>query len=231
MSVSVCMATHNGEAFLRQQIESVLSQLKEEDELIISDDQSTDRTMEILRSYQSSNVRILPPKKFGNPINNFEYTLTECRNEIIFLADQDDYWYANKISLMGEALLVCDLAVCDCRVVDENLNLRIPSFFQYNRSRQGLFRNLLKSSFVGCCMAFNRKVLSKALPFPEKISMHDQWIGLISQKYFNVKFIPQILVDHRRHGNNYSTMGEASRNSFRKKVFSRLQLAKMLVQR
>lgn len=231
MSISICMATHNGEAFLRQQLESILPQLNKGDELVVSDDQSCDRTVEIIHAYNNPLIRILPAKNFSNPIKNFEYALSECCNEIIFLADQDDYWYPDKVNVMRQALRQCDLAICDCRVVDENMKSIIPSFFNYNHSKEGLIRNFLKSAFVGCCMAFHRKVLSKALPFPEKISMHDHWIGLVAQKYYKVEFIPHILVDHRRHGNNYSSTGEGSRNSFRKKVFSRLQLANMLIQR
>ena len=105
-----------------------------------------------------------------------------------------------------------------------------PSFFEMNRSQNSLLKNILKNSFVGCCMAFHKKVLKKVLPFPPGILSHDQWIGLIAQRYFSVKFIPQTLVDHRRHNSNYSTTGEQSKNSWDKKVISRLQLAKALWQ-
>ncbi len=230
MQVSVCMTTHNGALFLREQLDSILVQLKENDELIISDDGSSDNTLEILQSY-NHRIKILPPKKFNDPIKNFEYALINSTGEIIFLADQDDVWYPGKIKAMTNALSGCDLVVCDCRLVDENLIVIAPSFFESNKSNQGLLNNFIKSSFVGCCMAFHRKVLSKALPFPKAISMHDQWIGLIAQKYFKVKFVPQILVDHRRHSKNYSTTGGRSKNSLRKKVISRVKLAKMLLQR
>jgi GT2 family glycosyltransferase len=224
------MATCNGALYLKEQIDSILVQLNENDELIISDDGSTDSTLEILQSY-NHRIKVLPAKKFDNPVKNFEHTLQYCKNEIIFLADQDDIWYPEKIKTMKEALQQCDLAVCDCRLVDENLNVLLPSYFEANKSNQGLLNNFIKSSFVGCCMAFHRNVLDKALPFPKQISMHDQWIGLIAQKYFRVRFLPQIMVDHRRHSQNYSTTGGKSKNSLRKKVISRVKLAKMLLQR
>ncbi len=123
-----------------------------------------------------------------------------------------------------------DLVVCDCRLIDEKDNVLNESFYGQNHSQYGLVKNLLKNSFVGCCMAFQRNVLEKILPFPHQISMHDQWIGLIAQRDFNVKFIPQTLVDHRRHNDNYSSTGEGSKNSWNKKVISRLQLAKALLQ-
>ena len=79
-------------------------------------------------------------------------------------------------------------------------------------------------------MGFHKRVLEKALPFPKNVSMHDQWIGLIAQKYFRVEFIPLVLVDHRRHSKNYSTTGTRSKNSLNRKIFSRLQLIKNLSQ-
>ena len=231
MKLSICMATHNGGRFLREQMDSILNQLKADDELIISDDNSFDDTVEIIQASQDNRIKLLRSKKFNNPAKNFEHTLTGRKNEIIFLADQDDVWHLNKIKVMTEALRECDLAVCDCRIVDEHLKTIAPSFFELNKSKNGLLNNLLKSSFVGCCMAFHRSVLDKAIPFPKEISMHDQWIGLIAQKYFKVKFIPQVLVDHRRHSKNYSTTGGRSKNSLGKKVISRVKLAKMLLQR
>ena len=230
MRVSVCMTTHNGAVYLKEQIDSILVQMNENDELIISDDGSTDTTLEILETY-NHRVKILPFKKFNNPSKNFEYVVNHSNGDIIFLADQDDIWHPEKIKTMVDALQKSDLVVCDCRVIDAALNVLVPSFFDANKSNQGLLNNFIKSSFVGCCMAFHRRVLSKALPFPSQILMHDQWIGLIAQKYFKVTFLPQILVDHRRHSKNYSTTGGKSKNSLRKKVISRVKLAKMLLQR
>ncbi len=229
MSISICMATHNGEAFLREQINSILEQLGRDDELVVSDDHSTDNTLHILNSYHDHRIHILPPKKFGSPAQNFEYVLENQKNEMVFLADQDDVWHTDKIKTMVNYLQTYDLVVCDCRILDEHLNIIEPSFFRHSNSGSGLLKNLLKSSFIGCCMCFRKSVLEKALPFPKDISMHDQWIGLIAQKYFKVKFIPEILVDHRRHKNNYSTTGGRSTNSLEKKVISRVQLIKNLL--
>ncbi len=230
MNISVCMALYNGEAFLRAQVDSILDQLKSEDELVVSDDGSTDGSLQILQSYQDPRIKILSPKKFGSPAQNFQYVLGSAKGEIIFLADQDDVWHNKKIEVFLDYLQNVDLAICDCRLVDAQLNEIESSFFDLNRSRTGLLKNLFKSSFIGCCMGFRKGVLEKALPFPKNVSMHDQWIGLIAQKYFRVKFIPQVLVDHRRHSKNYSTTGTRSKNSLNEKIFSRLQLIKNLSQ-
>ncbi|MBS1683012.1 MAG: glycosyltransferase [Bacteroidetes bacterium] len=231
MKVSVCMAVHNGAPFLREQIDSILLQLEQSDELIISDDASTDGSLQIVQSFNDSRIKILPPKKFESPVKNFEYVLKNAGNEIIFLADQDDIWYADKIKIMKHELQHCDLLVCDCQLVDEADNVITDSFYLLNESGSGLLKNFFKNSFVGCCMAFKREILTKALPFPEGISMHDQWIGLMAQKHFIVKFIPHILVGHRRHNSNFSTTGGKSHNSLKKKLISRIKLAKLLLQR
>ena len=231
MSISVCMATHNGASFIKEQIDSILVQLKESDELIISDDGSSDNTLQIINAFKDARIHLLEAKKFNNPASNFEYALGHCKNEIIFLSDQDDVWRNDKIKVMQEALQDCDLVICDCSIVDEHLKTIKPSFFDLNKTKKGLVGNFYRSSFVGCCMAFHKKILMKALPFPHGIGAHDQWIGLIAQKHFKVKFIPHILVDHRRHSKNHSTTGGRSKNSFGKKVISRFKLAKVLLQR
>ena len=231
MSISVCLATHNGARFIKAQLDSILPQLQPGDELLVSDDNSQDETVRILQSYNDKCIKILPPQKFNSPIKNFEYCLNNCSNDIVFLADQDDVWHANKIKVMTERLQFFDLVVCDCRLIDEQGQIVNPSFYNLNRSGKGLLRNFFKNSFVGCCMAFKKEILGSVLPFPQGISMHDQWIGLMAQKYYNVDFLPQILVDHRRHDANFSTTGSGSKNSLEKKVISRIKLAKMLLSR
>jgi glycosyltransferase involved in cell wall biosynthesis len=231
MKTSVCMAVHNGANYLKEQIDSILPQLHSTDELIISDDNSTDASLSIIRSYQDDRIKILASRKFGSPIKNFEYALSMCKGDLIFLSDQDDIWHPEKISKMKIALETYDLVVCDCSLVDQERNLRIDSFFEFNQTRSGLVRNLIRNSFVGCCMAFRRNLKDKALPFPKGIPMHDQWIGLIAQRLFKVKFLSEILVEHRLHQRNYSSTGRASKNSWNNKLISRLRLTQMLLKR
>ncbi len=223
------MATYNGERFLKEQMDSILHQLREGDELVISDDHSTDGILHILASYQDKRIKVLPSRRFGAPTGNFEYALKHCTNDLIFLADQDDVWYPGKIGTMSDALQYADLAVCDCRLTDHELRTISPSFFAFNRSRPGLIRNLVRSSYMGCCMAFRREVLTKALPFPDSIPLHDQWIGLVAERYYRIAFVPEVLLDHRRHRNNYSSTGERSTNSLRKKLLIRCKLASKLL--
>ena len=225
--ISVCMGIKNGAQYIREQIDSILPQLGVKDELVVSDDGSTDNTWPLIEWYRDPRIKLMSNPGHGL-ISNFENCLKTSRGEFIFLSDQDDVWHPEKVQVMMDVLCSCDLAVCDCQVVDEALNPIYPSFFKLNRSRRGLLRNFIKNSFMGCCMAFHRRVLEKALPFPDNVPIHDQWIGLVGERYFTVKFVPKIMVDHRRHRENYSSTGGPSINSIKTKLKTRFHLVKNL---
>jgi glycosyltransferase involved in cell wall biosynthesis len=222
------MATKNGAPYLREQVDSILQQLSQEDELIISDDHSTDNTTTIIESYQDSRIRLIQAAKTQGIIKNFEAALQVSKGDLIFLADQDDVWKEGKVRIMMKYLDHNDLVISDCLVTDDSLNPKEESFFQMNNSRSGLLRNILKNSYMGCCMAFNRKVLNKALPFPAGIPMHDYWIGLIGELNYKVQFIPDLLLVHRRHSANASTTGAGSNRKITARIASRYRIVKHL---
>ena len=117
--LTVCIATYNGEKYIRQQLNSVLIQLGENDEVIISDDSSSDATVEIVRSFNDSRIKLLVDNKFSSPVRNFENALKYATGDYIFLCDQDDIWLPDKVkSMLPYLKKQCDL------VWLENLNLR-----------------------------------------------------------------------------------------------------------
>jgi glycosyltransferase involved in cell wall biosynthesis len=223
------MATRNGAKFLREQIDSIIFQLGADDELVISDDSSDDDTGAIARSYVDPRIKFLQNDSNKGVKGNFEQCLRSCAGDYIFLSDQDDVWEDEKINIMMHYLKIYDLVVSDCRIANENLETMHPSFFLVNGSGKGLFKNIFKNSYMGCCMAFNRKVLERSLPFPKNILMHDLWIGLIGELYFKVHFIQQPLVRYRRHSTNASSTGGKSRYRFGKKIIDRYSLIKNLL--
>jgi glycosyltransferase involved in cell wall biosynthesis len=227
--ISVCMAVKNGGTFLKEQIDSILPQIGVSDELIISDDHSTDNTLQIIKSYHDSRVHVLHNLRPGL-VSNFENSLTGSRGDIIFLSDQDDVWAPHKAEIMLSYLKDFDLVVSDCMITNYKLEIEKDSFFKLNQSGTGVIRNLIKNSYMGCCMAFRREVLNKALPFPELIPAHDLWIGLIGEMHFRVTFIPEKLIYHRRHVLNASTTSGKSRFSLFEKMAYRLYTAKRLIQ-
>jgi glycosyltransferase involved in cell wall biosynthesis len=223
------MATKNGAQYIREQIDSILPQLSSEDELIIADDCSNDNTAEIIQSYADERIKLHYNTNKKGVTKNFETGLMLCSGEYIFLADQDDVWSPKKIETMVGHLQLHDLVICDCSVGDHALELKYKSFFDLNNSRKGLIRNILRNSYMGCCMAFRRNVLFRALPFPHDVPVHDMWIGLISEIYFHVHFLPQSLVQHRRHSNNASSTATRSFNSVHNKVYLRYCIIKNLI--
>jgi len=216
--ISVCLSSFNGEHYIHEQIQSILCQLNIEDELIISDDGSTDRTLEIVKCIDDRRIHIITNHTKKGVISNVENALKLAKGEYIFLSDQDDIWLPDKVSISISALQQFDLVVSDCYVTDKELKISHDSFFRLNNSQQNKWKALIRNPYLGCCMAFNRSVLNKALPFPDKIPMHDIWIGNVAAFHFKVKFITQKLIYYRRHGLNASTASESTKASLFKQI-------------
>jgi glycosyltransferase, family 2 len=229
--VSVCIATYNGEQYIKDQVDSVLKQLSCCDELIVSDDGSTDSTINILESYQDSRIKIYYNNIRHGVIGNFENALRQVNGDYIFLSDQDDVWLPSKIERMLYYLRDYDLVLSDCKIVDVNLNILEDSFFTIISSKKGFFNNLAKNSYMGCCIAFKKDILSYILPFPKNIAMHDSWIGLSVELNGKPFFLEEPLILYRRHGNNASFTSGKSQYSFIYKVQYRLNMLFSLLSR
>ncbi len=202
--ISVCMATYNGEKFIKQQIDSILPQLSDEDELIISDDGSKDETINIITAYSEPKIKLFHNTGTHGVIPNFENALRQCQGDYIFLADQDDIWHSDKVKIcVAELQNGNALVLSDAIVIDENNNTISSSFFVERNSKMGFWHNFIKSSYMGCVMAFRRELIKIFLPFPKYIAMHDLWIGYIVElAKLPHCFLDQKLHYYRRHGNN-----------------------------
>jgi glycosyltransferase involved in cell wall biosynthesis len=227
--VSVCMAVKNGVSYIGEQIDSILCQLSAHDELIVSDDHSTDASLAIVKKFDDPRIKIFSSPRHGAS-QNFEFAMSRSMGEVIFLADQDDVWHPKKISTMLAHLDDFDLVVCDCSLVDEKLAVIVDSFFQQKGSSRGFLKNLLSNSYMGCCMGFRRKVMQKALPVPAN-TPHDLWIGMVSEIHFKTFFLEESLVLHRIHDSNASTSGRTSKVPHVKRVSQRYHLVRNLISR
>lgn len=202
--ISVCIPTYNGEKYIRQQLESILKQLDDNDEVIISDDSSTDNTVALIKSLNDKRINIFPNNTFRSPIYNLENALKKATGDYIFLSDQDDIWYEHKVKTIISYFQEYNTIVSDCKIIDKNNQVLIPSFFEINQSGEGFLKNISKNSYLGCCMAFDRKILTNVLPFPPNIAMHDIWIGLITELTGKPFFLNEQLVGYRKHESNFS---------------------------
>lgn len=228
--ISVCIATYNGARYIGEQLASILKQLSAEDEVVVSDDGSTDGTIDIVRSLNDRRIRIVDGPRRHSPTLNFERALRNAKGEYIFLADQDDVWLEGKVTRCVEELQKCDCVVSDARVTDSFLNTTSESLFQLMHVKRGRLSNLLwRNGYTGCCMAFKREVLSKALPFPTDIPMHDIWIGNVAAFCCRLHFIDDRLLLFRRHDTTASCNGKGSTYSLWQKLSFRWHTLKNIV--
>lgn len=223
--ISVCMATYNGEKYIEEQLVSILIQISLDDEIIISDDGSTDKTINIISSFCDKRIVLLHNTGRHGYVGNFENALNHAKGDVIFLADQDDVWAPQKVEIVLNRLNEYDLVIHDAEIVDATGNSLGRTYYSTMHNRKDFFSNLWKTRWLGCCMAFRREVLEKSLPFPPNIVGHDYWIGMLGMLWFRYCFMDEILVSYRRHGNNTSPSGEKSTNSmFYKLVTKRMTI-------
>ena len=208
------MATYNGRQFILPQVKSILSQLREYDELIISDDGSTDGTLAVINKFKDKRIKIFIHHKKTPPFQiaknnflvayNFENALNQATGEYIFLSDQDDVWMPQKVEKTMQTLtnIHCGLTMSTIEVVDSegrviqrNPNLEKVSFLQ----------GLKKAKYPGCTMAFDRSFLNEILPFPKYTVSHDAWIGLLANYQDRLHIINESLIQYRRHGANVTS--------------------------
>jgi glycosyltransferase involved in cell wall biosynthesis len=231
--ISVCIATYNGEKYIKEQLDSILPQLGIDDEIIISDDDSKDKTLEVIRNFEDVRIKIFMNEKENGYSKNFENAINKASGDIIFICDQDDVWMDNKVEVMLKALQVAPLAIHNARIVDGSLNLLNVSHFDLHQVKKGFLVNFLKTRYIGACMAFKKEILQKALPFPDnqKLCAYDYWLTLIAEYYYTVNLVETSLIKYRRHGNNASTGGKQSENSFLKKIKVRIYSLYQLLKR
>ena len=212
--ISVCIATYNGERFIQEQIDSILRQLSSDDEIIVSDDGSTDNTIAIINSVSDRRIKVIDGPRKHSPTLNFECALNASKGDYIFLSDQDDVWQLHKLEVCMKWLQRYDCVVSDAEVTDNSLNPLYPSLYAIMQVKQGrIYNTIWKNGYTGCCMAFRRNVLESSLPFPKDIPMHDIWIGNVAAYKYNVKFIPDTLIYFRRHEDTISCNGKGSKYS------------------
>ena len=206
--VSICLATHNGERFIAEQLQSVLEQLGAGDEIVVSDDGSSDGTLDLLRQFSMPQLRVIPPRRFFDPKANFEYVLAAAKHDIIVLCDQDDIWLPQKLDRIREVMRDRRNSIAammsDAGLVDEAGESLRERLFERFPPRRGVWRNIYRNCYTGCAMAITRPLLELALPFPKGIPMHDSWLGLLAEAAGDVVFVDEITFLHRRHTANAS---------------------------
>jgi hypothetical protein len=208
--ISIAMTTYNGEAFLPTQLESFRAQTRLPDELIACDDGSSDATMEILNAFAKAapfEVRVVRnPTNLGHE-RNFAQAVDLCTGDLIFLADQDDSWYPERLGVVeqafadrGNALLI----VNDVLITDEKLKPTGRTVLGQMRAA-GMLGENSKSLTLGCATAFRSRLRQLVSPIPALDYGHDSWIHDFTEAIGGRSVLSRVLQLYRRHGQNAST--------------------------
>lgn len=212
--IDILLATYNGEKFVKEQIESILNQTYENFNLIISDDASTDNTLNILEEYEKKDTRIKVFKKEKNKglIDNFEFLLKNVTSDYFMFSDQDDIWKKDKIEKSINKLKEesSGLVYTDLEIVDEKLNVIYPSYWKYKQIyikiiKYNNFEALYLNNFVtGCTILAKSKYIKDILPLPRnsKFVLHDYWTALIISAKDKISYVEEPTIQYRQHKNN-----------------------------
>lgn len=211
--ISIVMATYNGQKFVRQQLDSILSQSYSNFEVIIVDDGSTDITALMIQDYVDKDPRItfFPSKHNLGLVKNFERGLIKARGELLVLADQDDIFNKHKIEkqlAMITATPEADMVISDLELIDEHDKQLAESMWGFQGvkpEKQAPFKRLCIDNYAtGCSMLFTRKLLEYAIPFPAQLKIHDQWFALLAARKSGggIEVIREPLTRYRQHQGN-----------------------------
>ena len=208
--IDILMATYNGEKYLVEQLDSIINQTYRNWNLLIRDDNSTDKTLEIIQNYHKKDkrIKILKDNK-GNLgiVRNFEELLKSSESEFIMFSDQDDIWVKNKLDMylkMIEKIKNKGFMIhSDAILFDKNKsNILKDTFISKKAINKGL-ENVFFNYFVqGATILISKEIKNFILPFPKEVYLHDRYIHLISELFFERIFVNKALIYYRQHGDN-----------------------------
>ncbi len=218
VNVEILLATFNGEQYLPDQLESILQQTYQDFRILISDDGSTDSTLEIIKKYRdqyTSKIQFIKNiSETPGPANNFSKLLSLSSAPYLLFSDQDDVWLTDKIEIQVNTIKKLEkkytqktpiLVHSDLIVVDAELNELNKSFWKYigiNPNRDSLGNLLVQNIVTGCASIFNRSLAELSAPIPEQAMMHDWWLGLIAGSMGILQKMEKPTVFYRQHGAN-----------------------------
>ncbi len=211
--VDVLLATYNGEQYLQEQIESILNQTYTDFRLLISDDGSKDKTIDIVEEYAKKDGRIIIFKQNENMgvVKNFEFLMKQVQSKYFMFSDQDDIWKKDKIEKSVKKIEEgFGLVYSDLEVVDNNLEVMYKSYWKlkgFDRKirKYNDFDSLYLNNYItGCTLISRKEYIDKVLPIPKSTSfiLHDYWLPLIVSKEAKLGYIDEPLIRYRQHKNN-----------------------------
>lgn len=212
------MATFNGAAYLREQLDSLLRQTYAHWQLIVHDDGSTDDTLLILDEYRRMDPRItvMDDGIVGlGPAGNFLHLMQYVNSEYYLFCDQDDIWLEEKVERQLSVISQCEGPAVvysnSYLYVDGNITSKTSTVIHPRSLRDTLFFN---SGIQGCAVLFNHSLMERLRPFPSVVAMHDHLITMGAATFGQLIYLDQSLVLYRQHPRNAT--GNQPRGIFRR---------------
>ena len=231
-NVSICMACYNGEAYIKEQIDSILPQLVEGDELIIIDDGSKDATGAVVQAIEDNRIKYLKNTSNMGVNKSFEKAINYAKHEYVFMADQDDLWTDGRLDVMLSVLKQGNLLVSGNSVsIDGNGGLSDYELGRlYEADSKEYVKNIIriftgKAYYYGCAMAFQKKICEIVMPFPDYIESHDLWIAMAANLLKSNAHLEDVVLKRRIHGKNASVL----QRKLSEKLYSRWIFVKSYV--
>jgi glycosyltransferase involved in cell wall biosynthesis len=202
--VSVALATFNGEKFITMQLESIAAQTKIPDELVVCDDNSTDQTVSLINQFAAKvdfPVNIIRNSMNQGFVATFNRALEECKGDLVFLCDQDDFWFPEKIA---KTFLFASQN-SERKLFMNNAELSDSVLYGSGFTTFGQMESVSKNPYdlvLGCCMVVRRELLDLCLPIPKDFPAHDVWIHEYADYLGWKLLIPDVLQYYRRHQKN-----------------------------
>lgn len=226
MTIDILLSTYNGEQYLQELLQSLEDQSHSGWQLLVRDDGSADKTVEILNAFREKEpdrVSVIQDnnKRLG-PKRSFEILLQKSKADYIMFCDQDDVWMKDKVLQTFEKMGELEqqnpgnplLVFTDLKVADENLHVLHPSLWQYTKVNpenvKNIYRLLVNNPVVGCTVMINKIAKPVVLPIPEKAVMHDWWMALNISRKGKVDFVREATILYRLHEKNSLGVSEAT---------------------
>lgn len=213
LTISIAMATYNGANFIGEQLDSFAAQTRWPEELVICDDGSTDNTATIVAKFAVSApfaVRFIRNEERLGYNRNFAKSIDLCSGELIFVSDQDDKWFTDKIATVANLFDAPSPPLC---VVNDQI-IASPDGMPSGTTVLGNVRRLgYRDSFYGpgCCTAINRMLLEVIIPFPGDVVAYDHWLNIFPSLLGAQALYERPLQLYRRHHDNTSNSTFAQR--------------------
>jgi len=233
MKVQILLATYNGEKYIEEQLNSLLSQTYNDFQILIRDDGSTDKTVSIIKNIAKKNedkiIIIEDNINCGNPTANFMQLMKNSDADYVMFCDQDDIWYPNKVEKSLECIKTLEnkdtkvpcLIYTDYRVVGDDLNYIDKSNTQLDFKKLDFSHLLVQNYVTGCCMMINKALCQIADNYDNRILMHDWWLALCAAGGGRIEHFPIVLMDYRQHiGQNAGFEDISKLNYIFRKIFS-----------